>query len=209
VMESVGEPPLQNCATSSAIPLANTPNRQQEKRKEPEIIENRLFADCMTDIYTNYESSQMDCSDDIYDQNEFHYPCTNALLSLSQPVPSGKDARFNSDSEEEYANFMPSLDISDESQVSNSSIDTHTLKLRFQWKPMPPSKKAEDLSLNAELKVKLPRPGPEPLRLICPKYFATQYPLTPLDPVYKEQFFWGKVHCCASSCGRVTKFCSA
>lgn len=117
-MESVGAPPLQNRFTSSAIPVANAPSRQKEKRKEPEIIENRLFADCMTDIYANYESSQLDCSDDVYDRNDFYYSCANALPSLSQPLPSCDDAGYNSDSEEEYADFMPSLDISDESQVS-------------------------------------------------------------------------------------------
>ncbi|KAG2053502.1 hypothetical protein BDR06DRAFT_1008648 [Suillus hirtellus] len=99
-MECVGETPLQNHA-SFTIAVANTPSRQKEKCKQPEIIENRLFADHVTDIYI--------------------YPCTNALLSPSQPLPSGKDTGYDSDLEEEYANFMPSLDISDESQ----------------WKPMP------------------------------------------------------------------------
>jgi hypothetical protein len=159
----------------------------------------------MTDIYANDESNQMDCNNDIHDPNDF-LPCTNALPSLSQPL-SSEDPGY--DSEEEYANYMASLDISDESQVSVSSIDTHIFKLRFQWKPVPLSKKAEDLSPNVELEVEPPRPPPGALRPMRPKYFAVHYPVTPVDPIYKEQYFWGKVRRCVSSCGRVMKFCSA
>jgi hypothetical protein len=147
----------------------------------------------------------MDCSNDIHDPNDF-LPCTNALPSLSQPL-SSKEPEY--DSEEEYANYMASLDISDESKVSISSIGTHMFKLRFQWRPMPLSKKAEDLSPNVELEVESARPQPGELRPLRPKYFAVHYPVTPLDPIYKEQFFWGKVRRCLSSYGRVTKFSSA
>jgi hypothetical protein len=162
----------------------------------------------MTDIYANDESNQTDRRNDTHDPNDF-YPCTNALPSSSQDsqlLPS-EDAGYNS--EEEYANYMASLDISDDSQVSVSSADTHTHSNFFQWKPMPPSKKAEDLSPDVELEVEPPRPRPGALRPIRPKYFAVHYPVTPLDPIYKEQFFWGKVRRCVSSCGRVTKFCLA
>lgn len=200
-MERVGEPPLKKRATSSTIAVANAPSRQKEKRKqpsgwkEPEIIdlsvcssdddilakrprleseENRLFAHSMTDIYANDESNQMDCNNDIHDPNDF-LPCTNALPSLSQPL-SSEDPGY--DSEEEYANYMASLDISDESQ----------------WKPVPLSKKAEDLSPNVELEVEPPRPPPGALRPMRPKYFAVHYPVTPVDPIYKEQYFWGKLN---------------
>ncbi|KAG2042561.1 hypothetical protein BDR03DRAFT_564871 [Suillus americanus] len=154
VMERVGEPPLKKRATSSTIAIANVPSRQKEKRKqpsgwkEPEIIdlsicssdddifakkprlgseENNLFADRTTDIYANDESNQMDCSNDIHDPNDF-LPRTRALPSLSQPL-SSEDPGYDSD--EEHANYMASLDISDESKVSVSSIDTHMFKLRF------------------------------------------------------------------------------
>jgi hypothetical protein len=152
------------------------------------------------------ESNEMDCSNDVHDRNDF-LPCTNALPSLSQTLSSEEDTRY--DSEEEYVNYMASLDISDESNVSVSSIDTDIFKLRFQWKPVPLSKKAEDLSPNVELEVEPPRPPPGALRPMRPKYFAVHYPVTPVDPIYKEQYFWGKVRHCVSSCGRVTKFCSA
>jgi hypothetical protein len=106
-----------------------------------------LFAEQMTNIYANDErnqmdwsedsfdpndflphgeSNQMDCSNDIHDPNDF-LPCTNALLTLSQQLSSG-DPGY--DSEEDYANYMASLDISDESQVSVSSIDTHRLYIK-------------------------------------------------------------------------------
>lgn len=85
-------------ATSSAISVANAPR--------------------VTDIYANYE---FESSSDIHDLNSFYYSCTHVLPSLIQPLSSGEDDRYsNSDSEEEYANFIPSLDISDESQVSST-----------------------------------------------------------------------------------------
>ncbi|KAG1769562.1 WD40-repeat-containing domain protein [Suillus placidus] len=200
-MERVGEPPLKKRATSSTIAIANAPSRQKEKRKqpsgwkEPEIIdlsicssdddilakrprlgseENHLFADRMTDIYANDESNQMDCSNDIHDPNDF-LPRTNALPSMSKSL-SSEDTGY--DSEEEYANYMASLDISNESK----------------WKAMPLRNKAEDLSPNVELEVEPARPRPGELRPLRPKYFAVHYPVTPLDPIYKEQFFWGKLN---------------
>jgi hypothetical protein len=91
-----------------------------------------LFANCTTDISANDESNQMDYSNDIHDPNDL-VPHTRALPSLSQPL-SSEDPGY--DSEEEYANHMASLDISDESKVSVSSIDTHMSKLRFQWNPI-------------------------------------------------------------------------
>ncbi|KAG1803052.1 hypothetical protein EV424DRAFT_1351630 [Suillus variegatus] len=85
-------------ATSFAISVANAPR--------------------VTDIYANYE---FESSSDIHDLNSFYYSCTHVLPSLIQPLSSGEDDRYsNSDSEEEYANFIPSLDISDESQVSST-----------------------------------------------------------------------------------------
>jgi hypothetical protein len=156
-----------------------------------------LFANCTTDISANDESNQMDYSNDIHDPNDL-VPHTRALPSLSQPL-SSEDPGY--DSEEEYANHMASLDISDESKVSVSSIDTHMSKLRFQWNPVPLRNKAEDLSPNVELEVEPARLRPGELRPLRPKYFAVHYPVTPLDPIYKEQFFWGKVRRCLSSCG--------
>lgn len=133
----------------------------------------------------------------MHDPNDF-LPRTDALPSLSRPL-SSEDSGY--DSEEEYANYMASLDISDESKVSISSIDAHMFKLHFQWNPMPLSNKAEDLSPNLKLEVDPARPRPGELRPLRPKYFAVHYPVTPLDPIYKEQFFWGKVRHCLSSCG--------
>lgn len=200
-MERIGEPPLKKRATSSTIAIANAPSRQKEKRKQPfgwkgpEIIdllicgsdddilvkkprlesdEDHLFSDRMTDIYANDESNQTDCSNDMHDPNDF-LPRTNALPSLSRPLPS-EDSGY--DSEEEYANYMASLDISDESK----------------WNPMPLSNKAEDLSPNLKLEVDPARPRPGELRPLRPKYFAVHYPVTPLDPIYKAQFFWGKLN---------------
>lgn len=200
-MERVGEPPLKKRATSSTIAIANTASRQKEKRKqpsgwkEPEIIdlsicssdddilakkprlgleENHLFADPVSDIYVDDASDRMDCSNDIHDPNDF-LPRKNSLLSLSQPLSSEGSGY---DSEEEYANYMASLDISDESK----------------WNPVPLSNKAEDLSPNVELEVDPARPQPGELRPLRPKYFAVHYPVTPLDPIYKEQFFWGKLN---------------
>lgn len=200
-MERVGEPPLKKRATSSTIAIANAPSRQKEKRKqisgwrESEIIdlsicssdddifakkprlgseENCLFANCTTDISANDESNQMDYSNDIHDPNDL-VPHTRALPSLSQPL-SSEDPGY--DSEEEYANHMASLDISDETK----------------WNPVPLRNKAEDLSPNVELEVEPARLRPGELRPLRPKYFAVHYPVTPLDPIYKEQFFWGKLN---------------
>ncbi|KAG1741194.1 hypothetical protein EDB19DRAFT_742107 [Suillus lakei] len=200
-MERVGEPPLKKRATSSTIAIANAPSRQKEKRKqpygckEPEIIDlsfcssdddnhakkprlesenSHLFVDRMTDIYASDESTfPVDCSNDMYDPNDFA-PRANPPPYPSQPLPS-EDPGY--DSEDEYANYMASLDISDESK----------------WKPVPASNKAEDLSPNVELEVEPARPRPGELRPLRPKYFAVHYPVTPLDPIYKEQYFWGRV----------------
>ncbi|KAG1739962.1 WD40-repeat-containing domain protein [Suillus lakei] len=201
-MERVGEPPLKKRATSSTIAIANAPSRQKEKRKqpygckEPEIIDlsfcssdddnhakkprlesenSHLFADRMTDIYANDESTfPVDCSNNMYDPNDFA-PRANPPPYPSQPLPS-EDPGY--DSEDEYANYMASLDISDESK----------------WKPVPASNKAEDLSPNVELEVEPARPRPGELRPLRPKYFAVHYPVTPLDPIYKEQYFWGRLN---------------
>ncbi|KAG2157818.1 uncharacterized protein EDB93DRAFT_817868 [Suillus bovinus] len=122
----------------------------------------------------NDDSNQMDCGNDTHDPNDF-LPRTNVLPPLSQSL-SSEDPGY--DSEEEYANYMASLDISDESK----------------WNQMPSSKKAEDLSPNVELEVGPAHPRPGELRPLRPKYFAVHYPVTPLDPIYKEQFFWGKLN---------------
>ncbi|KAG0709299.1 WD40-repeat-containing domain protein [Suillus ampliporus] len=200
VMERNGEPPLKKRATSSTIAIANMPSRQQEKRKQPsgrkdghaEVIDlcssdddihtkKRLRSEDnnhTTDIYANDESAfQMDCSDDIgenHDPNDF-LPRATALLSLSQPL-SSEEPEY--DSEEEYANYMASLDISDESN----------------WKPVPANNRAEDLSPNIELEAEPARPPPGDPRPQRPKYLAVHYPVTPLDPSFKQQFFWGRLN---------------
>ncbi|KAG2132813.1 WD40-repeat-containing domain protein [Suillus clintonianus] len=201
-MERVGEPPLKKRATSSTIATVNAPSSRKEKRKQPsgqkEFIDlstcssdddilvkkprlgfedDHLFANRVPDIYANDENTlQMDCSNDTHDPNDF-LPRTSVPPSLSQPLTS-EDAEYEYDSEEEYANYMASLDISDESN----------------WKPVPASNKAEDLSPNVELEVEPPPPRPRELRPLRPKYFAVHYPVTPLDPIYKEQYFWGKLN---------------
>ncbi|KAG1746620.1 WD40-repeat-containing domain protein [Suillus paluster] len=215
VMERQGEPPSKKRATSSTIAMTNMPSRQQEKRKQPsgckDIIDlcssdddihakkrlrsedNNLYVDRATGVYANNENAfQMDCSDDIADNHKPNdiLPRTNAPSSLSQP-PSSEDQY---DSEEEYANYIASLNISNESNVSVSPVDTHVLNLRFQWKPVPTSNKAEDLSPNMELEVEPARPPPGDLRPQRPKYRAVHYPVTPLDPSLKEQYFWGRLN---------------
>jgi hypothetical protein len=117
------------------------------------------------------------------------------------------DCSNEHDSEDECTNYMASLDISDESQVSAFLIDTHAFKLCFQWKPAPVSNKAEDFSPNVELEVEPARPWPGGSQPLHPKYFATHYPVTPLDSIYKEQYFWGKVRRYLYLRWRVKKFC--
>ncbi|KAG1838795.1 WD40-repeat-containing domain protein [Suillus subalutaceus] len=116
----------------------------------------------------------MDCSNDAHEQNNF-LSRADALPSPSQVLPSEDPGH---DSEDEYANYMASLNISDESK----------------WKPVPVSNKAEDFSPNGELDVEPARPWPGGLRPSRLKHFASHYPVTPLDPIYKEQYFWGKLN---------------
>ncbi|OAX43959.1 hypothetical protein K503DRAFT_611814 [Rhizopogon vinicolor AM-OR11-026] len=134
-----------------------------------------MEVDRKPDIYANDENAfQMDISDDICND---HDP-NNSFLTTNTISPqqlSSKEPEY--DSEEEYANYMASLNISDESY----------------WKPMPANNKAEDLSRNVDVKVEPSRPpGLHPLR---PKYFAVHYPVTPIDPYFKDsdKFIWGQV----------------
>lgn len=160
--------------------------------QKPRLLleDNGLEVDRKPNIYANDENPfQMDvCADacNDYDPSDA-FSRTN---TLPPKQPPSQEPEY--DSEDEYANYMTSLNISDESKVSLSSVDARILKLPFQWKPIPANNKAEDLS-RVDIEVEPSRP-PE-LRPLRPKYFAVHYPVTPIDSYFKDsdKFFWAKV----------------
>ncbi|KAJ8587300.1 hypothetical protein M405DRAFT_313660 [Rhizopogon salebrosus TDB-379] len=195
--------PSKKPATTSTIAMANVPSRQKEKRKQqcleeegvevidlcssdddtqakkPKILfeDNNMEVDRKPVIYANGEDPfQMDISDNAHNNNDPN----NSFLRTNTPLPqpsSFQEPEY--DSEDEYVNYMASLNISDE----------------FNWKPVPANNKAEDLSRNADVEIEPSRP-PE-LRPLRPKYFAVHYPVTPTDPNFKDsdKFIWGQVRC--------------
>jgi hypothetical protein len=140
----------------------------------------------------------MDCSNDIHDLNDV-LPHTRALPSLSQPL-SSKDPGY--DSEEEHANHVASLDISDESKVSVSLIDTHMSKLRFQWNP---------ILLRNQCGARSQAGTSMTWRTaaVASKVLRCRLSSHTLRSDLQGAILLGKVRHCLSSCGQVTKFCSA
>jgi hypothetical protein len=96
--------------------------------QKPKLLleDNGLEVDRKPNIYANGENPfQMDFGADAwndYGPND-SFPRTNTLLPKQQP---SQEPEY--DSEDEYANYMTSLNISDESNVSVSSVDARILK---------------------------------------------------------------------------------